>query len=392
MIFYVTLSGIHRSRFMPDSIAPEIRDLLALNLVPGLGPKLTAALLRHFGSAAAIRSASTDDLRQAPRIGEKLSADFAARMDRVDVDAEYARIAAHRVQLLVLGWPGYPEVLANIPGAPHILYTRGTIVPDDRKAIAIVGSRGCTAYGKRITEQLTSAFCRAGYTIISGLARGIDAVAHQTALKSGGRTIAVLAGGLSSIYPPEHADLAAQVEQAGALISEAPMAAEPLPQMFPSRNRIISGLARAVVVVEANDRSGSLITARHAAEQGRDVFAIPGPVDSPASAGCLKLIRDGATLARHADDILEDLERSESTTGLFDERSEEKPTDQPAAPPPDLAETPRRIWEFLAGGAQPGDRLAQELGIPVPELSRSLMQLEMKRLVRRLPGSRYERW
>src|SRR6476659_5786481 len=123
-----------RSRIMPDSIAPEIRDLLALNLVPGLGPKLTAALLRHFGSAAAIRSASTDDLRQAPRIGEKLSADFAARMDTVDVDAEYARIAAHRVQLLVLGWPGYPEVLANIPGAPHILYTRGTIVPDDRKA------------------------------------------------------------------------------------------------------------------------------------------------------------------------------------------------------------------------------------------------------------------
>jgi DNA processing protein len=361
---------------MPESIAPEIRDLLALNLVPGLGPKLTAALLRHFASA--------DDLQQAPRIGEKLSADFAARMDRVDVDAEYARIAEHRVQLLVLGWPGYPEVLANIPGAPHILYTRGSIVPDDRKAIAIVGSRGCTAYGKRVTEQLASAFCRAGYTIVSGLARGIDGIAHQTALKSGGRTIAVLAGGLSSIYPPEHADLAAQVEQAGALISEAPMAAEPLPQMFPSRNRIISGLARAVVVVEANDRSGSLITARHAAEQGRDVFAIPGPVDSPASAGCLKLIRDGATLARHADDILEDLERSE--------RTEERPIEQPAAPPPDLDETPRRIWEFLAGGAQPGDRLAQELGIPVPELSRSLMQLEMKRLVRRLPGSRYERW
>jgi DNA processing protein len=376
---------------MSEPIAPEIRDLLALNLVPGLGPKLTAALLRHFGSAAAVRGAAADDLRQAPRVGDKLSAEFAAALSTADVDAECNRIAEHGVRLLVLGWPGYPESLANIPGPPHILYTRGTIAPADRRAVAIVGSRGCTVYGKRVTEQLASALCRAGYTIISGLARGIDGVAHAAALKSGGRTIAVLAGGLSRIYPPEHVELAAAVEQAGALISEAPMAAEPLPQLFPSRNRIISGLARAVVVVEASDRSGSLITARHAAEQGRDVFAIPGPVDSPASAGCLKLIRDGATLARHADDIFEALDRAETTTEPLDDTAEHA-TVVDVQPPPDLEETPRRIWEFLAGGAQPGDRLAQELGLAVPELSRSLMQLEMKRLVRRLPGSRYERW
>lgn len=376
---------------MSEPIAPEIRDLLALNLVPGLGPRLTAALLSHFGSAAAIRGATADDLRQAPRIGEKLSADFAARLSVADVDAECERIAKHDVRLLVFGWPGYPETLANIPGPPHILYTRGSLTTADRRAIAIVGSRGCTAYGKRVTEQLASALSRAGYTIVSGLARGIDAVAHAAALKAGGRTIAVLAGGLSSIYPPEHVELAAAVQQAGALISEAPMSAEPLPQMFPSRNRIISGLARAVIVVEASDRSGSLITARHAAEQGRDVFAIPGPVDSPASAGCLKLIRDGATLARHADDILEALDQAEATAEPLEDSGENKPAVE-LTPPPDLEETPRRIWEFLAGGAQPGDRLAQELGLPVPELSRSLMQLEMKRLIRRLPGSRYERW
>jgi len=376
---------------MSEAIAPEIRDLLALNLVPGLGPRLTAALLRHFGSAAAIRGATADDLRQAPRIGEKLSNDFAASLSVADVDAECARIAGHGVRLLVLGWPGYPETLANIPGPPHVLYTRGSLTPADRRAIAIVGSRGCTAYGKRIAEQLASALSRAGYTIVSGLARGIDAVAHTAALKAGGRTIAVLAGGLSSIYPPEHVELAAAVQQAGALISEAPMAAEPLPQMFPSRNRIISGLARAVIVVEASDRSGSLITARHAAEQGRDVFAIPGPVDSPASAGCLRLIRDGATLARHADDILEALDQAEMTAVPLDDTAEHKAAAE-VPPPPELEETPRRIWEFLAGGAQPGDRLAQELGLPVPELSRSLMQLEMKRLIRRLPGSRYERW
>src|SRR3954454_3814680 len=182
---------------MSEAIAPEIRDLLALNLVPGLGPKLTAALLRHFGSAAAVRGATADDLRQAPRIGEKLSNDFAASLSVADVDAECARIAEHGVRLLVLGWPGYPETLANIPGPPHVLYTRGSLTSADCRAVAIVGSRGCTAYGKRIAEQLASALSRTGYTIVSGLARGIDAVAHAAALKAGGRTIAVLAGGLS---------------------------------------------------------------------------------------------------------------------------------------------------------------------------------------------------
>lgn len=377
---------------MSEPIAPEVRDLLALNLVPGLGPRLTAALLRHFGSAAAIRSATANDLLQAPKIGQKLSADFAAAISTVDVDAECGLIERHGIRLLVQGFSGYPESLAEITGAPHILYTRGTLTPADRKAVAIVGSRGCTPYGKRVTDQLASALSRAGYTIVSGLARGIDGVAHSAALKAGGRTIAVLAGGLSRIYPPEHADLAAAVEQNGALISEAPMAAEPLPQMFPSRNRIISGLARAVVVVEANDRSGSLITARHAAEQGRDVFAIPGPVDSPASAGCLKLIRDGATLARHADDVLEGLEKMESSAESLFDIVENAITPAEVATPPDLEDTPRRIWEFLAGGAHPGDSIAQELGLAVPELSRSLMQLEMKRIVRRLPGNRYERW
>lgn len=377
---------------MSEPIAPEVRDLLALNLVPGLGPRLTAALLRHFGSAAAVRTATANELLQAPKIGQKLSADFAAALDTVDVDAECALIEQHNIRLRVMGWPGYPESLADIPGAPHILYTRGTLMPADRKAVAIVGSRGCTPYGKRITDQLATALSRAGYTIVSGLARGIDAIAHGAALKASGRTIAVLAGGLSRIYPPEHADLAATVEQNGALISEAPMAAEPLPQMFPSRNRIISGLSRAVVVVEANDRSGSLITARHAAEQGRDVFAIPGPVDSPASAGCLKLIRDGATLARHADDILESLERSDSTTESLYDTVEHAITPAVVAPPPDMDEPLRRIWDFLAGGAQPGDSIAQELGLSVPDLSRSLMQMEIKRIVRRLPGNRYERW
>lgn len=375
---------------MADAIAPEVRDLLALNLVPGLGPRLTAALLGHFGSAAAVRNASAENLRDAPKIGPKLSADFAAALAAIDVDAECELIGRHNVRLLVLGWSGYPESLANVPGPPHILYARGSLTPADRKAIAIVGSRGCTAYGRRIAEQLAGGLSRAGYTIVSGLARGIDGVAHSAALKANGRTIAVLAGGLSRIYPPEHLELSAAVEQNGALLSEAPMAAEPLPQMFPSRNRIISGLSRAVIVVEASDRSGSLITARHAGEQGRDVFVVPGPVDSPASAGCLKLIRDGATLIRGVDDVLESLEQAGQAGELFD-MADTQPIAVAEEPPSDLDETGRRIWGLLGGGDQPADRIAQELDIGVPELTRSLMQMEMKRQIRRLPGNRYER-
>jgi DNA processing protein len=231
--------------------------------------------------------------------------DFAAALAAVDLDRECDLIARHGVRLLALGSPGYPAALAAIPTPPHLLYVRGRLTPADDRAVAVVGSRGCTSYGRRVTEQLATGLVRAGYTVVSGLARGIDGAAHAAALKAGGRTVAVLAGGLARIYPPEHAELAVAVQEAGALVSEAPMDAEPLPGMFPPRNRIISGLARAVVVVEAAERSGTLITARHAAEQGREVFAVPGPVDSPASAGCLHLIRTGATLARHVDDILE---------------------------------------------------------------------------------------
>ncbi len=381
----------HMTDDMRESLTPAVRDLLALNLVPGLGPRLTAALLKHFGSAAAVRAATLEQLRSAPRIGAKLSADFAAALAAVNVDAECELIERHGVRLLPLGEPGYPERLAEIAGPPHILYTRGSISPADRRAVAIVGSRGCTTYGRRITEQLAVGLSRAGYTIVSGLARGIDAVAHAAAIKAGGRTMAVLAGGLSRIYPPEHAELATAIEHAGALMSEAPMAAEPLPQMFPSRNRIISGLSLAVIVTEASDRSGSLITARHAADQGRDVLVVPGPVDSPASAGCLRLIRAGATMIRNLEDALEVLERHEPPLESEAPTEAHEVPGSIAAPPADLDETARRIWDLLAGGEQPVDRLAQELGIGMPELTQSLMRLEMRRVIRRLPGNRYER-
>jgi DNA processing protein len=208
-------------------------------------------------------------------------------------------------------------------------------------------------------------------------------VAHRAALQAGGRTVAVLANGLARIYPPEHRGLADEVAASGAVLSEAAMDIGPVAALFPGRNRIISGLAQAVVIVEAAERSGALITARHAAEQGRTALAVPGPVDSEASGGTNRLIRDGAILCRGVEDVLEELEGVSA-------RTQQAPP-APAAPPPGLDETQRRIWEFLAGQSRHLDEMAQQLGLGVPQLSGALMLLERKKAVRRLPGNRYER-
>jgi DNA processing protein len=366
---------------MSSAIAPDVRDLLALNLLPGLGPRLTAALLQRFGSAGAVLRAGAAQLREVPHIGQNLSEKLYEAMRSLDVDAELALLERHGVQLRRLGTPEYPAALAEIHGPPHLLYVRGGIEPGDARAVALVGSRHFTGYGRRVAERLATELARAGYVIVSGLARGIDGIAHKAALQAGGRTLAVLAGGLSRIYPPEHAGLADEVAAAGALISEAPMKQEPLAGMFPARNRIISGLSRAVVIIEAAEKSGALITAEHAAEQGRTVFAVPGAIDSPTSAGANALIRQGAVLVRGAEDIIEELE------GI---RAAATPV-APPAPPPDLDDMQRRLWEFLGEGARHLDEMAQRLGLPVPQLSGALLTMEMKKLVRRLPGNRYER-
>ena len=377
---------------MPSSRDDELRDLLALTLVPGLGPRLTAAILDHFGSASAARLSTANELRALPHIGVKLANDFASALRTVDVDAEIERIERNDVRLIARGSPEYPVPLGTIPDPPALLYIRGSLTNADAGAVAIVGSRQCTPYGKRLTEKLAGALARAGFTVVSGLARGIDAAAHQGALSAGGRTLAVLAGGLSAIYPPEHEELSKAIEAAGALISETPMAMGPQRGMFHARNRLISGLARAVVVVEANERSGALITARHAAEQGREVFAVPANADSPTSAGSLRLLRQGATLIRDADDLLEDL-RGIPVPDL--ERQLAAAADlETAAPipikPAGMEPQHEKIWEFLEEQRHI-DVITRELNLPVGEISRILMAMELKRLIRRLAGNHFER-
>jgi DNA processing protein len=375
---------------MSPHLSPEIRDLLALTLVPGVGPRLTTALLERFGTIERVLRASQAQLLEVPRVGSEMAARIAAAAESPETAQEAESVAKAGVRLLALATSHYPVALASVEDAPHLLYSRGEVRLADSNAVAIVGSRKCTAYGRRMAERIAGGLARAGVCVISGLARGIDGVAHRAALAAGGRTLAVVANGLSRVYPPEHAELAVEVAAAGAVLTESPMGMGPQAGLFPARNRIISGLSRIVLVIEAAEQSGALITATHAGEQGRAVMAVPGPADAEASGGCNALIRDGAILCRGVDDVLEELH---GVSVMARAGSEPAATNapQPSGPPPGLDEGQTRVWEFLGSGPRTMDEMVQQLGIAVPPLSAALMMLEMKKAIRRLPGSRYER-
>ncbi|MCS7021882.1 MAG: DNA-processing protein DprA [Gemmataceae bacterium] len=411
------------------------RDHLALALVPGLGPRLTAALLERFGSAAAARRATAEQLRCIPHIGPKLARQLADALHQVDgqVQRECELMARHGVRAVIRGRAGYPTPLLNIPTPPPLLFVKGTWEQRDMRAVAIVGTRQATPAGLRLAAQLARGLVRAGYTVVSGLARGIDAAAHQGALEGGGRTIAVLASGLGRIYPPEHDELARHIApEHGCLLSETPMQTPPQAGMFPARNRLISGLSQAVVLVEAGERSGALITAQHALEQGRELFAVPGSVDNPACAGCLALLRQGARLIRNVQDLLEDLQgltgapefqatRSRTADLLTDLPVDQEPATgvtahaasasspgTPSQPPQKGSPTPitptataphnsppvdsplHAIWSCLPEPRHV-DELARLLGRSIAELLPQLLQMELQGYVRRLPGNFYER-
>ncbi|HEX5106384.1 MAG TPA: DNA-processing protein DprA, partial [Pirellulaceae bacterium] len=275
------MSPVPESESGPDDAAAE----LLLSLVPGIGPRLRKTLVEHFGSAAAVLAASASDLRNVPGIGTKNGRAIVAARQEIDVAAELDRCREQGVQLVTQTHPDYPQPLKSIFDPPGVLFVRGTLAPTDGLAVAIVGSRHGTPYGITQAERLAAGLARAGYTIVSGLARGIDAAAHRGALKAGGRTLAVLGSGVLNVYPPEHLRLADEIIAQGAVLSENPPLSPPLPGAFPQRNRIVTGLSLGVIVVEASDRSGALISARHAAEQDREVFAVPGRVDSRMSRG-----------------------------------------------------------------------------------------------------------
>lgn len=371
----------------------EIIDALRLHLVPGIGPRTTQTLLEAFGSPADVLQASESELLSVDGIGPKLARAIRGARTATEAESELERCCSIGASVVARGMPGYPALLAQIPDAPAVLYSQGRLLPQDEIAVAIVGSRRCTYYGISQAEKFAGGLARAGVTVISGLAKGIDAAAHRAALAAGGRTLAVTATGLETVYPPEHAELAEQVIASGAILTEFRLSQKPLAGLFPQRNRIISGLSLAVIVVEASRKSGALHTARHATEQNRDVYAVPGRIDSAASEGCHDLIRDGAVLVRGVDDVLEALGPLLRPVVLSkDESVASSRPPQPAREIRSVAELSlneqeRCVLDRVTGEPRPVDAILESAGLDPPRVLATLTVLEMKRLVRRLPGN-----
>lgn len=363
-----------------DDNNSDTLDSLALSLVTGVGPRLQAALLERFGTPRSVLQQNAASLLTVPGIGPQLAASLTEPDLRSNAEAVLAECRRLNVDLLCGEHPEFPGRLREICDAPSLIYRRGTILPQDNLAIAIVGSRRCTTYGRRQADRLAGTLARAGFTIVSGLARGIDAAAHRAALNAGGRTIAVLASGVRDIYPPEHLELAEEISHRGAIISEMPLDQKPRPGLFPQRNRIISGLCLGVIVVEATRNSGALYTARHAMEQGREVFALPGNADSFASEGCHDLIRDGVTLIRHADDVLAELGPLATPLVSADGSRIHHPRELV------LNDLESEILNLISGSPTHVDEILRTARMDPSRVLATLTVLEMRRFIRRLPG------
>lgn len=364
-----------------DAPRDDLVDTLRLVLVPGVGPRTRRALLERFGSSRAVLAAAPAALREVAGVGPKLAHNLLAARSASDVEEELAICRSHGIDVLTESDDRYPRLLREIHDPPGALFVKGRVEARDGLAIALVGTRHATQYGLRQAERLAGSLARAGLTVISGLARGVDAAAHRGALAAGGRTLAVLASGVLHIYPPEHRKLAEEVARHGALVSEAPARAAPLGGSFPQRNRLISGLSLGTIVVEAGDRSGALITARHAMEQGREVFAVPGRVDDRTSRGCHRLIRDGARLVETADDVLEELGPLVAGTPDRQGRVVHHPAELT------LNEVEQQVVDAIGTDPTPIDQVVSDTGLSVPQVLSTLSVLEMRRIVRRLSGT-----
>jgi DNA processing protein len=355
---------------------------IALNTLPRFRAAIACAAYERFGSAAAVLAAPAGELTAVRGIGPQLAGQVRG-LDAARVGEEESRRAqALGLAILTLDDRDYPTRLRSIPDPPRVLYRRGELTPQDDDGVAVVGARAATAYGRTVAERLGRELAAAQVTVISGLARGIDGCAHRGALAGGGRTVAVLGAGLDRIYPPEHGRLADGIAAAGALLSEFPLGSEPEPWHFPLRNRVISGLARGVVVVEAALRSGALGTADMALEQSREVFAVPGPVTSPTSTGTNRLIRQGAGLVEGARDVLE----------AFPDLAARLPAADAAAQATDgLSEPERLLLHALGAAPLPIDDIIRAASGTAAATTALLTALELKGLVRQHPGKIFAR-
>ena len=353
---------------------------IALNQMEGLGPIKVRALIDMLGSPQAVFEVEGSALQQVRGIGQKVCSSILAQRGEIDPQAEIEQAAELGIRILTPLDGEYPEALKTIHDPPLALYVRGSFSPDEHM-LGIVGSRKATHYGLNIADRMAYQLVQTGFTIVSGLARGIDTAAHQGALKGKGRTIAVLGAAIDQLYPPENAELADAIAQSGAVISEYPLGRQADRMTFPYRNRIISGLSMGILVVEAGFKSGSLHTADSALEQGRSVFAIPGRIDHPSAKGTNSLIKNGAKLVDNVGDILEEFQL------LIPPGEMEEPEKQASARPEiPLSEDEKRLVEALWQEALDVDSLARVVGLTSAEISGLLLGLEMKRVIKMLPG------
>lgn len=354
--------------------------LNALNRISFLGPVRIKALLQAFGSARGAWEASPGSLALLPEL-KGLAGRMCHERRLIDPGREWRRLQELNIGCLAPEHPAYPDMLKQITQPPPLLYCRGALGEEDNIAVAIVGSRRCTFYGREVAHRLAGELATAGFTVVSGMALGIDASAHRGALEAGGRTVAVLGCGPERCYPPRNAGLMEEIIAGGAILSEFPLDTRPLPQHFPRRNRIISGLSLGTVVVEATARSGALITAHYALEQNREVFAVPGNIGSPYSRGCHRLLREGARLVESAADILDELAVGPVPAQAAAAQQREV----------ELSGEEKSILELIPYQPLLMDEIIRLSGLSAARLGPLLLSLELKGLLRQLPGKYFTR-
>ena len=361
-------------------------SLVALNMIEHVGPVRVRQLLEHFGDSPAILRASKPQLLQVRGIGEETAEAIANWEKSVDLSSELKRIQEYGCHILTQTDDDYPELLRQIYDPPIVLYVKGRLTSRDKNAVAMVGSRLTTHYGLETARKLAYQLAYVGVTVVSGGARGIDTAAHQGALSAKGRTVAVLGNGINIVFPSENVELFERIAGHGAVLTQFPFNRKADKQSFPIRNRIVAGMSLGTVVVEANLSSGALITANFAVEYGRQVFAVPGRIDSPQSKGCHDLIKKGAKLCEGAEDVLSEFEY------LFPASNRPpSPAESGTLPALTLSENEQKVYEVLSHEEVAMDDVIRRSGLPASAASVTLLSLEMKRLIKQLPGKLFVR-
>jgi len=365
-------TGNRRLLRMVDKLAYWI----GFNIVSGIGPARLRRLQAHFGDLEQAWHASVPSLMQAG-LDEKTAERLVERRSHLSLGREMEKLAKHNVIVITWDDPAYPARLKEIYAPPPVLYVRGSIKIEDEWAVGVVGTRRATVYGREVTERIAADLARHKITVVSGMAKGIDAVAHRACLHAGGRTIAVLGCGVDVVYPPENLRLSQEIIAHGALVSDYPLGTKPDASNFPPRNRIISGLSLGVLVTEAGESSGAHITVNFALEQNREVFAVPGSILSPLSRGPNRWIQQGAKLVMTCQDILEELHLTQASQQL--EMKELIPTNDIEA----------GLLKHLSAEPMHIDEVRRESGLPIAVVSSTLAMMELKGLVRQVGGMNY---